>query len=125
MEKILKNTIKKAIIITLIFLVYGILVKSPAIYIGMVSGSIISILNFYLLIKDTSRYVLMASKVERLAFFGYLKRYVISGILLLIMIKIGIDYFFGAVLGVLLIKFIILSSQFYNIVKDTLKKIIK
>ncbi|BDU50008.1 ATP synthase subunit I [Haliovirga abyssi] len=123
MDKVLKNVIKKAVVVTLVLIIYGLIIKEPSIYFGMASGCIISILNFYLLINDTKKYIAISNKVQRIAFAGYLKRYAISGILLFIMIKIGIDYFFGAVLGILLVKFIILFTQFYNIAKERLKMI--
>lgn len=123
MDETLKNIMKKAVVATLVLTVYGLIIKKPSIYFGMVSGCMVSILNFYLLIKDTKKYIAISNKAQRIAFAGYLKRYFISGILLFIMIKIGVDYFFGAVLGILLVKFIILFTQFYNIAKERLKTI--
>lgn len=48
----IKRIFKRAAVTAVIILIYGILVKSEYVYLGMFSGSVMSILVFYLLCLD-------------------------------------------------------------------------
>lgn len=108
MEEI-KRLFKRAGISAVAILIYGILVQSKEVYIGMFSGALVSIFALYLLSIDVKRIVATKDTSKKKAFLGYLQRYVLYGVYLGV-----IAYFWGlsmticSGLGLLNVKFNIL-----------------
>lgn len=110
MDKELKNIIKTALILSCIMAFFGLALKNIIIYIGLMLGSVISILNFLLLQNDVKKVVRSGKKAVGYAVSGYFKRYFI-----MIALIGGFGYFFGeAVIAVVPGLFIIKVSIYLN-----------
>nr|AAM94906.1 i-protein [Ilyobacter tartaricus] len=104
MNQEIKKILKNSMITSIIVFIYGLVVRSPAVYLGMFGGCIISWLGFYSICLEAEAAVKIPSFQRTVT--GYLKRYLIYGIYLGILIKFwGIAAFLGGALGLLNIKF--------------------
>lgn len=86
MEEI-KLVIKRALFVSVGILVFGLATNTKEIYLGMFLGSLVSIIGFYLLIKDTKMIVNFRDGRKLTAMISYIKRYALYGIYLGIMGK--------------------------------------
>jgi hypothetical protein len=117
MNQEIKKVLKNSIITMIIVLIYGILVRSPIIYIGMFGGCIISWIGFYSICLEAESAV-RNDNPFRVTVTGYLKRYVIYGIYLGLLIKFwGIPTFLGGAIGLLNIKFNISLMAISTVIK--------
>ncbi len=117
MDIVFKKIIKIAIIIALLILIYGVIIQEKSIYIGFFGGIIISILNFYLLIRDTTISIQSRKAGIRTGVSGYIKRYLIYIVFLSIMMKIEFSCFLAGVIGLFVIKLVIICLQFLEYIK--------
>ncbi len=105
MNQDIKKILKNSIITSVIVLVYGILIRRFAVYIGMFGGCVISWIGFYSICLEAEAAV-KNDNPFRATVTGYLKRYLIYGIYLGILINFfGIPTFLGGAIGLLNIKF--------------------
>jgi|GEM_PF-505817 len=117
MNQEIKKVLKNSIITTIIVLIYGILVRSPIIYIGMFGGCVISWIGFYSICLEAEAAV-RNDNPFRVTVTGYLKRYLIYGIYLGVLIKfMGIPTFLGGAIGLLNIKFNIALMAISTVIK--------
>ena len=100
----IKKILKNSIITSLIVFVYGILVRSEVVYIGMFIGSLISVLCFYGIYLEAETAV-RSDNPFRITVTGYMKRYLVYGVFLGVLMKFfGTPVFVGGVLGLLNVK---------------------
>ena len=90
----IKKILKNSIITSLIVFIYGILIRSEAVYIGMFIGSLISVLCFYGIYLEAETAV-RSDNPFRITVTGYMKRYLVYGVFLGVLLK-----FFGTSMGV-------------------------
>lgn len=113
MEEI-KDLMRRAFITSLIIVVYGIIIREKMVYLGMFTGSLASILAFYMICLDVKSIVARRGS-NKDGVIGYLKRYVLYGAVLG-----GAAYFFGigmmlsTAVGLLNIKFNIYLMVLYK-----------
>lgn len=84
-----KKVFKISSITSGVILIYGILIRSDLVYIGMFVGSLISILSFYMICSEAKRSIASSSPMKS-SVIGYMKRYIIYGIYMGVM-----TYYFG------------------------------
>ncbi|WP_319204182.1 ATPase [uncultured Ilyobacter sp.] len=117
MNQEIKKVLKNSIITTVIVLIYGILIRSPIIYIGMFGGCVISCVGFYSICLEAEAAV-RNNNPFKVTVTGYLKRYLIYGIYLGLLIKfLGIPTFLGGAIGLLNIKFNIALMAILTVIK--------
>ena len=108
MDKI-KVLFKRTGITALVILVYGVIIGSKEVYLGMFSGALVSILGLYLLCIDVKKIVMTQQGSYKRGILGYLQRYAIYGIYLGVMAKFfGLSMIICSGLGLLNVKFNIL-----------------
>lgn len=104
MDKV-KILFKRTWITALAILVYGVIVGSKEIYLGMFSGAVVSILGLYLLCLDVKKIVATQQGSYKRGILGYLQRYLIYGIYLGVMGKFfGLSMIICSGLGLLNVK---------------------
>ncbi len=111
----IKQVMKRAGITSLIILVYGLIIREKAVYIGMFLGSLVSILCFYMIYLEAITTSVRGASIGG-SVIGYLKRYVIYGGILW-----GAVYFYG--LPMLISTAVGLLNIKFNIVLLALNKI--
>lgn len=118
MEQI-KSIFKRAGVVAVIILIYGIIIKNEYVYIGMFSGSVMSIIMFYMICMDIKSIAASESVSRKRGFIGYAKRYLVYGIYLGAMAKFfGLPMLLSSAIGLLNVKVIILLMTLSeNIVK--------
>lgn len=117
MNQEIKKVLKNSMITSIIVFIYGLVVRSPVVYLGMFGGCIISWLGFYSICLEAEAAV-KNNNPFRVTVTGYLKRYLIYGIYLGILIKFwGIAAFLGGALGLLNIKFNIFLMTFTLVIQ--------
>ncbi|MGL6064805.1 MAG: ATP synthase subunit I [Fusobacteriaceae bacterium] len=117
----IKKIFKISTITSGIILLYGVLVRSNLIYIGMFVGSVLSILNLYLICLDAKTRI-RANSPMKASVIGYLKRYIMCGLFLGIMVKLyGVPMLISSAIGLLNIKF----SIFFMVLSEYILKIKK
>lgn len=113
MEEV-KKIIKNSTITSLVILIYGVLIRSREVYIGMLGGSLASILCFYMIYLDVKTSIIKGANFKS-GVLGYLKRYAIY-----LLILAGASHFFdlammlGTAIGLLNVKFNILLVVLYK-----------
>lgn len=108
MEQI-KSIFKRAGIAATIILIYGIIIKNEYVYIGMFSGSVMSIIMFYMICMDIKSIAASESVSRKRGFIGYAKRYLVYGVYLGAMTKFfGLPMLLSSAIGLLNVKVIIL-----------------
>lgn len=116
----IKRLFRNLVITAIIYFIYGILINNKYVLLGTVSGVIITIFNLYLLSIDikTITYIKDKNYAKRIAFTGYIKRYVIYIIYLGSLIYfLGFKYFICGVIGLLSIKINIFLLVFFKKIK--------
>ncbi|MGY0395516.1 MULTISPECIES: ATP synthase subunit I [unclassified Fusobacterium] len=104
MDKV-KILFKRTWITALAILVYGVIVGSKEVYLGMFSGAVVSILGLYLLCLDVKKIVATQQGSYKRGILGYLQRYLIYGIYLGVMGKFfGLSMIICSGLGLLNVK---------------------
>ena len=122
MDKELKNVIKTALFMTVALAIVGLALRNYIVYIGLMLGAGISILNFLMLHRDIKKVVRSGKKAVGYAVSGYMKRYFI-----IIALIGGFGYFFGqaviaVVPGLFIIKFSIYLNQMITYIKALIKE---
>ena len=113
MEEV-KKIIKNSTITSLVILIYGVLIRSREVYIGMFGGSLVSILCFYMIYIDVKTSIIKGENFKS-GVLGYLKRYAIY-----LLVLAGASHFFdlammlGTAIGLLNVKFNILLVVLYK-----------
>jgi hypothetical protein len=115
----IKSIFKRAGLVAVIILIYGIIIKNEYVYIGMFSGSVMSIIMFYMICMDIKSIAASESVSRKRGFIGYAKRYLVYGIYLGAMAKFfGLPMLLSSAIGLLNVKVIILLMTLSeNIVK--------
>ncbi|WP_291256754.1 ATP synthase subunit I [Fusobacterium sp.] len=104
MDKV-KILFKRTWITALAILVYGVIVGSKEVYLGMFSGAVVSILGLYLLCLDVKKIVATQQGSYKRGILGYLQRYLIYGIYLGVIGKFfGLSMIICSGLGLLNVK---------------------
>lgn len=105
--------IKMAALIGAVIIIALLLLRRYHIAIGLLTGTLVSIVNFKLLSKDVIK---KASQNNRKIFLGiaegYFLRYGLMAIVLIIAARKGIYYFLGAALGLFAIRLAIFIDTF-------------
>ncbi|QNM14676.1 ATP synthase subunit I [Fusobacterium hominis] len=102
----IKRLFKRAGITALIILIYGVLVQSKEVYLGMFTGALVSILSLYLLCIDVKKIIATKDGSKKRAILGYLQRYVLYIVYLGVMAKFfGLSMVICSGLGLLNVKF--------------------
>jgi hypothetical protein len=105
MNQEIKKVLKNSMITSIIIFVYGLIIRSPVIYLGMFGGCVVSWIGFYSICLEAEAAV-KNNNPFKVTVTGYLKRYFIYGLYLGMLIKfLGIPTFLGGALGLLNIKF--------------------
>jgi hypothetical protein len=102
MRDLRNRVIKKALLYAGVVFVISFFIKRQF-SIGLVLGSLVSILNFLLLAKQVESFT-SGKKFLVFGFFGYIIRYLLMGLALFIAIKIDLWAFFGCGLGLFMIR---------------------
>lgn len=118
MEQI-KKIFKRAGVAAGIVLIYGIIIRNEYVYVGMFSGSVMSIAMFYMICMDVKSIAASESVSRKRGFVGYAKRYVIYGVYLAVMAKFfGLPMLLSSAIGLLNVKVtILLMTLSENILK--------
>lgn len=102
----IKRLFKRAGITALIILIYGVLVQSKEVYLGMFTGALVSILSLYLLCIDVKKIIATKDASKKRAILGYLQRYVLYIVYLGVIAKFfGLSMVICSGLGLLNVKF--------------------
>ncbi|WIV12184.1 ATP synthase subunit I [Proteiniborus sp. MB09-C3] len=120
-----RNIIIRALLLALILSgVCLIVFPNPKEYIyGLAFGTSINVLNFKLMAITMEKAVHMPqSRIKKYVMGNYSVRYIIYGIMLSISAVADYINFFAAVVGILMVKIVILSAAFYDIILDALHK---
>lgn len=125
MEQI-KSIFKRAGIAAAIILIYGIIIKNEYVYIGMFSGSVMSIIMFYMICMDIKSIAASESVSRKRGFIGYAKRYLVYGVYLGAMAKFfGLPMLLGSAIGLLNVKIIILLTTLSENIKRLRDKFLR
>lgn len=122
----IKQTYKISIIFTVIGVILGIIFRKPELYFAFFVGSIISMINIYLLILGVYKLVNFEMKSKVSGFLEYLKRFCIYIIGLIIVVYISRIFFKNSIksnivfTGIGFLNFKI--SLFLNEIKKSLQK---
>lgn len=104
MDKV-KSLFKRSGITALIILIYGLVIGSIEVYLGMFSGAVVSILGLYLLCLDVKKIVATQQGSYKRGILGYLQRYVMYAVYLGVMAKFfGLSMIICSGLGLLNVK---------------------
>lgn len=120
----IKKLFRRMVFTSLIFLVAGLITRNNYVLVGLVSGSIISILSLYILSMDVKSiaYCKDHKIARRIAVLGYLKRYFLYMIYLgIILYFLDFKYFISAVIGLLNVRiniYLLLLEEKINKLKN-------
>lgn len=115
------NIIIRALLLALILSGICLLVfPNPKEYIyGLAFGTSINVLNFKLMAITMERAVHMPqSRIKKYVMGNYTIRYLIYGIMLTVSAVADYINFFAAVVGILMVRIVIQSAVFYDLIKD-------
>lgn len=102
----IKRLFKRSAVTALIILIYGIVVQTKEVYLGMFTGALVSMFSLYLLCVDVKKIVATKNGSRKRAFIGYLQRYVLYGVYLGAIAKLfGLSMVICSGLGLLNVKF--------------------
>lgn len=119
----IKTIFKHATISSVFVLIYGIFTWNSYVLLGMFSGSLVAILNFYSLCEDVKTQVFQKDDSRRRAFLRYVKRYVFCGIYLAFLGHFwGLPMILSAVVGLLNIKLNIYLLPVFKKLKNYSRK---
>lgn len=109
MKELRNRIIKKSLIYCLILSFAGVFIFKEF-SLGIILGTGISILNFWLLERQIL--ALVTQKLNLFfGFFGYIIRYLLMAAILFLCFKISRTTFFGAALGLFMVRFAILGEK--------------
>lgn len=123
-DKVISKIIKVTIALSLIIIgLLAIFSKDKSYPLGMIFGSSISVLAFILMGITTNKAVQMEpSKAQGYAIGNYFIRYTIYFVVLFVAALADYINLFTAILGLLMIKIVILSSAIYDTIKEYVKR---
>ena len=113
MQELKKQIIAKAFIIGGLISLVCLLLGFTNVSLGVLLGTLVSILNFRLLAKNVENFNIKSTRLNASFYFfsNYLVRYGIMGIILWLSLKYkGLHSFIGTVIGLFMIR----ASIFYN-----------
>ncbi|WP_052045195.1 ATP synthase subunit I [Caloranaerobacter azorensis] len=119
-DNIQYKIIKRVFILTILIIgVFFLVFPEPMPYIyGIIFGSTINVLNFRLMSLTLEKAVGMSNnKIMPYVVGNYMVRYLIYGIVLTISAIADYINFYSTVLGIFMVKTIIISDTFYDIIK--------
>lgn len=117
----IKKLFKRMILTSLGILIVGLVSRNNYILIGLLSGSIISILSLYILSVDVKSiaYCNDHKTARKIAIFGYFKRYILYMLYLVIILYfLDFKHFILAVIGLLSVRF----NIYMILLEEKLKK---
>lgn len=118
LKKVFKTSGKTSAVI----FIYGVIVQSNIVYLGMFLGSLISILSLYMMAIDAKK-IIYSSNPKKIMLLGYLKRYAIYLFFLGVMVKLwGLPMLIGSAIGLLNTKFNIYFLTFSENIYKLKKK---
>ena len=109
MKDLRNKVIKKAAVYSGIVCIISFFIK-PEFSLGLVLGSLVSILNFLLLAEQIESFA-SGKKFLVFGFFGYIIRYLFMGLILFTAINIDLWTFFGCGAGLFMVRFGIYGEQ--------------
>ncbi|SDY63444.1 ATP synthase subunit I [Tindallia californiensis] len=112
-----KKIAKKVILFNSIAGLAGSLFLRPvsALWMGLLFGTLISLLNFRLLYLTLNRAVTMApAKAQKYTTFRYLIRYLLTAVVLVVSLRSPNIHTLGTVIGLLMIKMVVLQQSLFN-----------
>jgi len=120
-QKIIVRALLLALILSGIFLIFS---PNPKEYIyGLAFGTSINVLCFKLMAITMERAIHMPqSRIKKYVMANYCVRYLIYGTMLTISALADYINFFTAAAGLLMIKIVIQSAAFYDLILDLLRK---
>ncbi|QIB27657.1 ATP synthase subunit I [Caloranaerobacter azorensis] len=119
-DNIQYKIIKRVFILTILIIgVFFLVFPEPMPYIyGIIFGATINVLNFRLMSLTLEKAVGMSNnKIMPYVVGNYMVRYLIYGIVLTISAIADYINFYSTVLGIFMVKTIIISDTFYDIIK--------
>lgn len=120
-QRIIKRVIAVTLVLIGIFLI-TIEDSTPYVY-GIIFGVIINILNFRLMALTLEKSVKMPKhKIMPYITANYFARYIIYGVVLTVGAVADYLNFYTVVLGLFMVKIVILTDTFYDIIKGKRKK---
>lgn len=117
LEKLVKDTIKNAIFLNIIFLLVGMwFFENPVSFgLGLLFGAIIGVINFIELGRTLNRAVHMhPGKAQNYTSIKYFARFFISAVVLYTAVKAEYISVIGTIIGLLSIKFVILGTNLFS-----------
>jgi len=125
MNSDIKKILKNSIISSLIVFLYGILIRSDVVYIGVFVGSLISVMCFYSIYMDAEAAV-RSNNAFRITLTGYMKRYAVYGVFLGVLLKFfGTSMCVGGAMGLLNVKANIAFTTLATFFKKLVNKLDK
>jgi len=124
MDKELKVVFRNSLITALIMFIYGLVIGQKSIYIAFTLGAMVSLLNLYLIFKDAEILVHVGENALRKKKSGFMKRLLLNGFFLFLMIKVDFQWFISGSIGLLVVKFnvfLLMLNLQYNNIKKKLK----
>lgn len=118
MEKELRTILKTAVIILSAIVVFGWIGSRVETYIGLIIGSIVSIVNFLLSYRDALTIVKGGVNSKRIKISGYALRYSIILVTMIILINFDKGSFFASLAGFFLIRVVIYMREIYKFLNN-------
>lgn len=123
MNQELKLVFRNSLITILIILIYGLIIGQKSIYIAFTLGAMVSLLNLYWIFKDAQVLAHVGERAVGKRKAAFIKRFLLSGVFLFLMIKVDFQWFVSGSIGLLVVKFniflLMLSLQYNNIKKKS------
>lgn len=118
----LKKVFKNSGITALIIFAYGLIIGQKSVYIASTLGAILSIVNLYSIYIDDKKAVYSRNASAK-GMGSYLKRLIISGVFMVLLLKISLPWFVSGVIGLLVVKFNIILLMLKMQLNDIIKKL--
>ena len=118
MEKELRTIIKTAVIILSVMVVFGWIGSRVETYIGLIIGGIVSIVNFLLSYRDALAIVKGGVNPKRIKISGYVLRYMILLITMVVLMNFDEKSFFASIAGFFLIRVVIYIREIYKFLRN-------
>ncbi len=112
-----KEIIRQVVIFNIVVGIIGSIFLRPIIplWMGLIFGTLISLLNFRLLYLTINRAVTMApGKAQKFTTMRYMIRYFLTAIVILVSLRSPDINTLGTVIGLLMIKLVILRQNLFN-----------
>ena len=118
MEKELKNILKTAVIILIVIVGVGWIGSRVETYIGLIIGSVVSIINFLLSYRDALAIVKGGVNPKRIKISGYVLRYTILLLTMVVLMNFDEKSFFASIAGFFLIRVVIYIREIYKFLRN-------